>query len=123
MARPRARKYRDPGEHAGYRWRDTHLRCPRCGGACRTLETSQRGSARGIECKECDWSQFPGNAPPLGTTPAAEETKQHREARIQRQAEEPQEKNTTCQKASSTPNADGDSADASIPANAPEDAP
>jgi hypothetical protein len=43
--------------------------CPKCGGATEALFTPSKGKPRGIRCTECPWSQFPGNAPPLSSTP------------------------------------------------------
>lgn len=68
MARPRAEKYRDPSEYAGYTFIPCDLLCPKCKGATRVLVTPKRGNSRGIECTECSWSQYPGNAPTLGST-------------------------------------------------------
>lgn len=84
MARAKNPRYRDPGEHAGYRWRDTHLKCPKCGGACRVLTTPALGNARGIECTACPWSQYPGNAPPLPSTDASRTVQQKRAEAHQR---------------------------------------
>jgi len=81
MGRPRASKYRDPGEHRGYIFRPTALKCPRCGGPCKSLVTKKLGTARGVECTECDWSQYPGNAPPLGSTDASRAAAEEQRAR------------------------------------------
>lgn len=81
MGRNRSKYYRDPGENAGYLWRETALKCPKCGGACKALVTTKLGNARGIECTECPWSQYPGNAPPLSSTEASRQAAAERDER------------------------------------------
>lgn len=68
MGRRRSSRYRDSAEYAGARFYPSPVVCPKCGGACRSLLTDRLRKPRGIECTVCNWSQYPGNAPPLGPT-------------------------------------------------------
>jgi hypothetical protein len=83
MGRKTNKTYRDPAEYAGYLFESAVVRCPKCGKPCRLLVSPKRGKARGIECTECTWSQYPGNAPtihgPLSRKPDGPSVYQQRE--------------------------------------------
>lgn len=47
------------------------------------LLTAARGNPRGLECTACPWSQYPGHAPELSSTP---ESRKEAAAQLEREA-------------------------------------
>ena len=50
---------RDRAEYSGATFAESHLNCPKCNSKTHVLQTPITKKIRGIECSNCDWSQYP----------------------------------------------------------------